>query len=293
MDIRALHAVCASQADHYRVQIHAENLLAPAEIIALDRQKQLVPEPAQLWVRNLARMTRAVRAEAQAYRRHDLAENVAFYEGQGAGPRSLVVAFTGVGQRMMVPAAPFLQGLPAARCDVVLLRDPDLLAFLNGVPGYAADLPALAERLHRDLPGAGVGDRRCIGASSGAAAALAFGPVFGAATAVGLGGLMPEAMLLRQAPDGFDRGVFTRLLAASAQAPTRLICAYGQTSRRDVANGTQMATAIPACRTVAVAGVDMHGLVGGLMRLNAWGRFVQDILLGDTPTEDGVWSPAA
>lgn len=293
MDVAAALAVCRTQADHYRVQLRAENVLEPAAAMALHERVETLPAQAHEWVQRLAEMTQRIHPAAEPYRRHDLAENVNFYEGQGptGASRSLVVGFTGVGQRMMVPIAPFLQGLPAARCDVVVLRDPGRTAYLTGVPGYAADLPALAARLERDIPTARYTDRRCLGTSSGVSAALAFGPVFGAVLALGLGGMSTAAMRLHQAPDGLDRRQFSRLLLAASPAPTRLVSAHGQACQRDAVRSLLLAMTIPACRPLAVAGVRQHGVVLGLYLADAWRRFAEEVLLGDALPADGIWRP--
>jgi hypothetical protein len=291
MNVAAALAACATPADHYRLQMRLENLLTPAEAFALDDQVEALPEGARDWVRRLAQMARRIRPQAEPYRHHALAETVSLYEGEGpaGAPRSLVVCFTGIGERMMVPTAAFLQGLPAARCDVVLLRDTARAAFLCGVPGYADDLPGLAARLEQDIPAGRHADRRCVGASSGAAAALAFGSIFGASVALGLGGMQPVAMRLPRAPEGLDRRAFARVL--NAASGTRFICAYGEAFQRDVVRGALLAMTIPRCRTLPVAGVDMHGVVAGLVREDALCRFLDEVLLGDTAPAAGAWQP--
>lgn len=293
MDIAAALAACTTQADHYRVQMHAENTLDPAAAMALRARIDTLPVESHEWVRRLADMVLRNQPVAEPYRRHDLAETVCFYEGQrpAGTPRSLVVAFTGAGQRLMLPVAPVLQGLPAARCDVLVLQDSARAAFLTGVPGYAADLPALAARLERDIPMAGYADRRCIGASSGVMAALAFGPIIGAALSLGLGGMSPAAMRLAQAPGGLDRGLFRRMLAGASSGRTRLVCAHGEGCQRDAVRGSLLAMSIEACRVLVVAGVTHHGVVANLFLANAWRRFVDEVLLGDTLPADGVWRP--
>jgi hypothetical protein len=293
MDVAAALAACTTQAQHYRVQLHAENILPPAAALALCAQADTLPEDAQGWVQRLARMALQVRPKAEPYRCHDLTENVTFYEGQGpaGAPRSLVVAFTGVAQRMMLPTAVFLQGFSAARCDVLMLRDPTRTAFLAGVPGYAAGLPELLVRIGDDIPLARYADRRCIGVSSGVAAALAFGPMFGAAVALGLGGMQPAAMHLRQAPRGIDRRLFHRLLLATLPTTTRLVVAHGEACQRDVLLGSLLALTIPGCRVLSVAEVHQHGVVPGLHHAHAWPRFLDEVLLGDTLPADGIWRP--
>lgn len=293
MDPASALAGCTTPADHYRVQLAIENRLAPTEAAALEAQLDSLPEPAHDWVRRVARMARRVRRRPQPYRRHELAETVSFYEGSGpAGvQRSLVIGFTGVGQRMMLPTAPFLQALPAARCDVVILRDPAFTGFLGGVPGYAEDLPGLAARLARDIPTAWHEDRRCIGVSSGAAAAVAFGTVCGAAVSLGLGGMHPTRMLLRRAPPGTDRHLFDRLRTGLPAGRGRVICAYGTACERDAANMEHFASTLPGSRLLGVQDVAQHGVLPGLFHTGTMTRFFAEVLLGAGPTGP-LWQPA-
>lgn len=293
MDVAAELARCETTADRYRVQIEAENELSPAEIAALHAAASELPEPSRAWVDKLAAMCRRIRDPIQPFRRRALGPGVSFLEGSAApgAPRALVVAFTGVAQRMMLPLAPFLQGLPADRCDVVVLRDPNRLAFLAGLPGYAPDLPALAARLAADLPMDRYAGRYCVGASSGGAAALAFGPLVGARIALSLGGLHPRCMALRGAPAEIDRYVFERLREAGPRAATRLVCAHGADFLRDCVRSRLLAMTVPGSEVLVVRSVALHGVVAGLFLRDALARFLEQVLLDGALPADGAWQP--
>jgi hypothetical protein len=291
MDFVAALARCATAADHYRVQMDAENIITPAEVDALGATA--LPEPARIWVDRLKVMCRRIQVPIQPFRRRDLAANATFYEGSGppGAPRSLVIGFTGVGLRMMMPVAPFLQALPAERCDVLVLRDPGRAHFMCGVPGYADDLPALAARLGDDLPLSRYADRRCLGASSGGAAALAFGALIGARLALGLGAAHPRAMTRRAGMAELDPQAFGRLIADAPPGATTLVCAHGEESRRDSVRSRLLAMSMPGGRLLIVRGVSDHAVLAGLLPYKALGRFFDEILLGDTLPADGFWQP--
>jgi hypothetical protein len=229
--LRDRFAACRTAADFYRVQIEAENILSPAEVAALDPAE--LPPPAAAWQARLSGMMGQVAPAVQAFRRRDLSDHASFFEGAGdAGAgRCLVVGFTGIALRMNVPAPVFLQALPAAACDVVILRDPGRAAFLAGVPGYAPDLPALAERLAADLPGGRhPGGWRCIGTSAGGAAALYFGRLAGARRAVSVDGGHPAGFSLPSA-GALDRRAFDVALEQVARDRHRPASPPGQPSR--------------------------------------------------------------
>ncbi|GGJ29110.1 hypothetical protein [Neoroseomonas lacus] len=56
MDIPAALAACTTQADHYRVQMLAENTLDPAAALALHARIDALPAESHEWVRRLADM---------------------------------------------------------------------------------------------------------------------------------------------------------------------------------------------------------------------------------------------
>jgi hypothetical protein len=290
MDVVAALLRCRTTAERYRVQINAENLLAPTDVMELVDQVSAVSDEARAWIGKFAEGCTQVSATTQPFRHRRIAETVSFYEGSGppGAARSLVVAFTGMAQRMTMPTAHFLQALPAERCDVVVLRDPDRVAFLSGVPGYAADLPALAEALRRDVPFAHYADRRCVGISGGSAAALAFGPMIGACAALGVGGSHPSGMVAL-ARKGHDHFAFDRLRAGTPHGSMRMASVFGEDCIRDSIRGRLLAMTIPGCAALPVRGVAVHAVLVALMQRDALARFLREVLLGDAPPADGIW----
>jgi hypothetical protein len=288
MDVKAALAACVTTADRYRVQIEAENLLAPLEVDAL-HDADLDP-PARVWIDRLWSLCNGVARPRQAFRRLDLAANATYYEGPGAERgRVLVVAFTGVGLRLMMPVAPFLQGLPAERCDMVVLRDADRNSFLCGVPGYAQDFPALAARIAADIPSGRHAEWRTLGTSAGGAAALAMGAVAGARLALSLGGGHPIGFATRQGDRRLDYEALGSAVAA-AQPGTRLVCAHGRACTKDIVRSRLLAMAVRGS-VLEVEGVSEHAVLTPLMREGTLARFFSEVLLGDSLPEDGVWRP--
>jgi hypothetical protein len=294
MDLPALFAGCRTEADFYRVQIAAENLLAPPEVAALAARAAEFPDQVQAWLARLSGLMRRSAPEPEPYRRRTLGEHVNFYEGAGGpgAPRRLVVGFTGVALRMNLPASAFLQALPAAECDVLIIGDAARVAFLAGVRGYAPDLRALAARLAQDVPGfaAYPGGIRCIGTSAGGAAALCFGRIVGARRAVSVDGAHPAALGLRFAQD-VDRTALDRAVAGLDTSGTELIAAHGEANPRDTVRGRLLAAGLPGARCLAIRVEAGHGLLAPLLTRRALRRFLAEILLTETPLAEmpEVW----
>jgi hypothetical protein len=289
MDVRAALAACTSTAEIYRAQIDAENCLAPTEVADLAADCASLPEAARPWILKLAAGCAGVSATTQAYRRRNLGDNAMVFEAPAPAdaPRCLVVAFTGIALRMMMPIAPFLQALPAERCDVVVLRDPARVSFLQGVPGYATDIRALAARLAADLPMARYTDSCCVGTSSGGVAALVLGPLIGARVALALGAGHPVS-LAQRAPPEVTWSAFDPLLAA-APPSTRRICAFGDGFPRDSVRARLLAMMCHA-DLLEVRGIGVHGVLSGLAARKSMARFLCDVLLGDAPP-GRAWPP--
>jgi hypothetical protein len=290
MEVLAALAACRTTADFYRAQIDAENVMTPTEVEAAAADPALLPEPARAWIGKLLTSCTRVAPAMEAYRRRHLGENVMLFEGDGRpdAQRLLVVAFTGIGLRMMLPVSTFLQGFPAARCDVVVLRDPERVAFLRGVPGYAPDLPGLARRLAADLPMDRYAGTRCIGSSSGGAAALCLGSILGARVAMATGGAHPRGVAQRAAGTS-DRDVFDGILAVPPSSRCRRISAFGDGYERDSVRGRLLAMASHG-EVLAVRTVTVHGVLGGLAARRLLARFLAETLLNDGPAGE-AWTP--
>ncbi|MEO3470256.1 hypothetical protein AAFN86_00210 [Roseomonas sp. CAU 1739] len=293
MDLPAAFAACRTEADFYRVQVPAENVMTPCEVETLAAQAGGLPEPAQGWIRRLRFQMRRVHPAPEPYRRRPLADHVILYEGEGPAdaPRDLVLAMAGIGMRLMMPVATVLQALPADRCDIILMSDPGMAGFLRGVPGYAEDPVALVARLAQDVPLARYRAVRAFGTSVGGAAALCYGALLGGTVALSLGGAHPPALPLRRAVGELDRRIFDRLHAGLVENRTRMICAFGAENPLDALRSRLLRFTRPGSRALAVAGLEEHGVLLGLLRKNAMRRFFAELLLSDTAWPNEVWQP--
>lgn len=93
----------------------------------------------RLWINESVRHLRLMnKHEAEPFLRRDLRQSVTLYTAGGAtSDKTLVVAFPGANNRLMMPVCALLQALDAARVDIVLIRDPTHSGFFNGLEGLA------------------------------------------------------------------------------------------------------------------------------------------------------------
>lgn len=75
------------------------------------------------------------------------ADAILFRGMENPSGRKLLVALTGRKHRLLVPAAVILQRLPAAKWDVLLLRDPKLVHYREGCEGFGHTFRVLAARV--------------------------------------------------------------------------------------------------------------------------------------------------
>jgi hypothetical protein len=101
---------------------------------------------------------------------------------RGADPSTLVIAFTGFGGRLSMPAFDFLGVTGLLRYSRVLLRDASRTLFLGGVPPIAPDFATMLATLRAAI--AELAPRRtlAVGNSGGSHAAILCGHLLGVDT---------------------------------------------------------------------------------------------------------------
>jgi hypothetical protein len=271
-------------------QIALENEEPPALLAALFAERDRLPPGPAGWIGRMAAAMGLPQRPVQPFRRRDLAAHALVYEGVGEGPRRLLVLFGGRAMRPMMPVAALLQHLPAACCDVLLLRDPARRSFLSGVEGYAEGFAALAPRILADLPRARLGGIRCLGMSMGGAAALYAGLLLEAEQAVAVGGVHPAPRLGRLPVPGLDGREMDRALDAAGRrgGPTRLAALHGEGNARDAEAALALRAALPALRILAVPGTAEHNLAAEMLSAGRLEGFLHRVAFGDF-ADGGPW----
>ena len=152
-----------------------EDVLTPTEFAALGAHLER-PELRALHA-GLSSARAIAAGTPQSYGRRVIADNVLHFSDDRlpAADKTLVVAFAGRMQRLMIPNVAFLQCLPASRYDVVIVSDPARQHFRRGLPGYADGFLALVGALGRDVPHGDYRRSVSFGASMGGLPAVWYG----------------------------------------------------------------------------------------------------------------------
>jgi pimeloyl-ACP methyl ester carboxylesterase len=187
-------------------------------------------------------------------------EDIVLYRVAEA-PRSttVLVAFMGAAERLMLDTPTFLQHLPGDT-DVLVLRDVQKRGHLKGIPGVADDLhgvvAAVREAVVHEYPRI-----LTIGTSMGGAAALYAAVLLGAERGVSVGGfpIDPVSMIgsLAASPEQHVRP------SGSPEGDDRpqLVCVFAAENDRDRTGAERLADVLPIDAQLVVAGIDSHGVL--------------------------------
>jgi hypothetical protein len=283
---------CQSPTDLYRISIQIETLATPGEVEDLYRQIGTFSESTAAWLKNLRNMMVAEAPALQPFGRRPLGDCVTLYSTRrGADePRDILIGFCGLADRLQLPVAVICQHLDGSRFDLLLLRDPTKRVFLEGVPGYAPDIEALAARLKADLKFDTYRSVYCLGTSGGGWASLTVGALLGAERALAVSGKVPAPTAKMQhvwklrghadrlAETDFD--VFERFFAARDNTAPGLLAFFGADNdgdRKDAENFERIAGA----SAIGFAGVSQHNLMFELLRRRRLATFLTRYLTGD------------
>lgn len=224
----------------------AEHSLTPLEFQRVVRNLCARFPNAQAVLQNLL-LAQLLATEAPTpYVRSSIAPDVTLFHNPDVPcvNKSIVIAFCGKAQRLLIPTGVFLQLLPSADVDVVILTDPRRSHFARGLQEYAADFFQFVTRLDKDLKLNRYKNVCCYGTSMGGFVALRCGLLLGTKS-VSVGGKFPwhvQRLLTGQTMPAFDL-----LCSCKASAAVSFVCVYGNNAD-DLRAVDHLATMFPVTR---------------------------------------------
>jgi hypothetical protein len=280
-------ARCTTVNQFNRLHILLENVIAPAEAAALIdgvRERGLeLPQPAAHWLARTDALLRANGRRTQPYARHALAEGATVYAAPGTSAersgRTLVLAYSGDANRLMMPIALLLQHCPAERYEFVVLVDRKRSLYLAGVAGLGDDLPSTIERLGAlTLPSR---YRRAVsfGTSAGGLAAVWTGVALGLARAVSVGGVTPDEASERVQTQHLSTDAFDEAIRRNLGKLPEVLLVAGERNVRDNEKVLAMSALLPATR-ITVPGSTHHNVLYDIWNRGELDAFMAQ-LLGD------------
>lgn len=273
-------AACRTNNDFHRLHIIIETFWAPLEvasILEMSRRETMPPQTMPWLLRLQGLMDAGGRYEP--YRRQELAPAVHLYEDPDgdARDRTLVIAFAGDAQRLMLPIPVFLQQCPATAFSFLVLRDLQRCYYLNGVRGLAPDFPQLLRSLGRLVDRQRYRRTFMLGSSGGGLAAVAAAMALGADRGIGICATSPALDDPRLAMKNLTFAPFAAQLTRREPPLPEIVLAFGADCIRDAEKAESLAGLVPA-RLQPVAGVASHNLLAELLLAGRLRSFLAEML---------------
>jgi hypothetical protein len=191
--------------------------------------------------------------------------------------KCIVLAFSGLAHRLMLPTGVFLQLLPYREVDVVILNDPHRNHFAQGCREYASDFFQLVTRLGKDFNLGTYKNVCCYGTSMGGFVALRCGLLL-KTKSISVGGRFPwhvRRLVADSAMPAFDL-----LCACKASDAAKFVCVYGmkEDDRRAV---DHLATMFPVTRVPVQT--TAHNVIFEMLGEGTLRQFYREHLFRDDP----------
>lgn len=188
-----------------------------------------------------------------------LAKDVVLYRsGLGGSGKSLIIALCGRSHRMMTSWSLFLQHIPAARFDVLILADRTNNHFNDGIRNYAPDLLSLVNRVKLDARTDLYERVYCFGTSTGGFPALRFGLLADAFRAISISGLF--AWPIHRLRSGQHFEAYDPLCACNRERKSHLVCVHAANSKSDQGSAVLLQKVLNVSR-VPVENSGNHNIV--------------------------------
>jgi hypothetical protein len=260
------------QADYQRIAGDILKYATPREIESLVMQVT-APSPFRNWLRDTYALVTRHRAAPAAYDCDYASPGISRYSG-GDSARTVVVIFCGKAQILAGPTASVLQYFPPEAFDILVLRDPALQGFTTGVTGFADSFTGLIDRLRSSFDLDRYEEIRCMGGSSGSAAALAAGQLLGASRLVSFGGRPPSQSVSHG--NTADAEELERLISGGPDGAGRAFAVFGADNAEDSA-AAQALSKLLSLTLVPLAGIADHSTIGALHRTGGLSATLQEV----------------
>jgi hypothetical protein len=183
---------------------------------------------------------------AQPFLRRSQRQHVILYTCPGDSKhKTLVVCFTGLAQRMMIPLAPFLQSFNAESTDILMVRYPKGKGFRNGLEGLSDSFEGTIDALQVMLSSKPYARTVAIGVSGGGLPAVLCSLKLAWDAVISLSGNHPNDERWQEAL-GFSLVDLIKTYQKRLNKKIPIFLAYGWDALPDVAAAEALAEILPA-----------------------------------------------
>jgi hypothetical protein len=279
---------CSDKATYRRRIIDLESELSPREMREVWKEKESLPQELASYIAHSVGLMESGANYDRPYARRIISDNIQLFSAnEHSCSKYIIVCFCGGLNRMMIPTPIFLQFMPEADCDILMIKDPSRSGFLCGVPGFGRDLSEVAENIEARLDLGRYAAVKCLGVSGGGSAALYAGIMLDAERALSICGKHRSLKLAsggdaRIAP--FSGEEFDEMVREKVHSTrTRLILAFGSKSPKDIEGAQSLKSRLPSAELVGVDPFDNHNVLFCLLKGGTLGAFFERFLFGSEP----------
>jgi hypothetical protein len=261
-----------SPTDLYRLQVNIQQFATPDEIAALMAEQSRFPKEFNMWLGGMLDWMTGVRKDIPTYQRRMIGDHITLYSAPTQS-KALAIGFSGKAGRLFMPTPLVLQYFSVGSCDLLIIRDPERIGFVNGVPGYAASVEDLPEKLGSDVDFDKYPEIRTLGTSGGSVAALILGARLNAPHAVSFSGHLPSVSPRYGTYPG--SAALEAALRSLGPRPD-YVCVFGATNGFDLARALEINKLVPL-RLMPIKGVSDHNVMFALHQRGELTKLLREV----------------
>jgi len=256
---------CRTQNQLNRVNIAVENYVTPAEVRYFHTALAGEPaeSPAYQWITRLARGMPNNIVRPVEFERRGLCKGVTHYSANpsSAAQKTLIIGFTGIAHRLMMPTPWVLDCLNPALYDVVLLRDFARVAYASGIPGLGGDFHTALSKLSTHLDRGAYRDAISFGTSAGGVPAILAAILLSLDKAIAISPQEFGRVAALLGRHGLSDTAYASLLASRPQPFPEVLIVCAAEHGDDMAAAASLQRRVPA-RVLKVRGCAGHVVLG-------------------------------
>ena len=290
---------CRTLNEFNRVHIQIEIHCSPAEVCAIidavrERGIPLLPN-LQRWHAIMDEQLRGTGGGVEPYVRTPVAPGATMYAAPATpaerARRTLVIAFTGIADRLMMPVSSFLQHCRAADYEFLVLFDRSRSNYLAGVAGVGETLSVSIDALRARIASAGYRRAITFGTSGGGLAAVWTAVELELERAVSVGGATPATLASMDRATPLDASGFEEAIRRHAGRLPETVYMAGEHAQRDREKARETQALLPTT-TLVVPGCDDHNTLHYLRRRGELAPLLARLFGGGPATLDATASGA-
>jgi hypothetical protein len=287
-------ARCRTENQVNRLHIAVENYITPLEVRYFNAvlAGESLDAPSREWIVRLHGLMPVRKVRPVEFERRGLVRGATRYTADVGTPaqKTLIVAFCGALNRLMLPMPTWLDCLNPAFYDMIVMRDFSRRFFSMGIPGLGSNFFETLAAVRKQVDFGSYRNTIALGTSSGGLSALLAAVHLKMNRGISIGGIDFPTLAGRLRDYGVNDAPYEALLAARFDPFPDLVLAYCGGHAVDAAAASALSQRVPS-RLWEVKDCKGHGVVPSKLRRGRFPPFLSNILGQSIERPDSV--PAA